>query len=905
MSFVMTAPSRTPPALLALVAALVLGGCSSYTIVRTPTAPAAATPPAGGASAPFTATAPARPDPAAPKPFDEVIKGATRQEGYLPVWRKDEKVWIEIAPDMLDKPLLFSANISHSIGERGLFASRMGPTWLVKFKKIGSSQIQLLAINTDFVATTPQMKTVLEQSYSPSLLGSSAIVSAPQAERKSVLIDASFLLSDIPGYSTALEAAFRLPLGLDRGNSYFESTRVTDDMTSLSTSIHFATPRLPAPPAVPTPVVPTPPTTTPDPRSLFVGFVYNFLKLPDETMRPRETDPRLGYFSDDFTDLSRDLKANPRQHYIKRWRLEKKDPTAEVSDVKQPITYWLDKNIPLEYRASVTAGVLEWNKAFEKIGLRNAIVVKQQPDDADWDNMDARHASIRWFSAADLGGGLAIGPSQSDPRTGEIFDADIVVSESFARVARRLIAEDAPPSSAPTPPPVAATMLRGHADEFCDVADGAAAELDFALDVLEARGDIEPGSPEAEAYVQDVIKSTMIHEVGHTLGLKHNFKGSTIYTESQLRDKAFTDKNGISGSIMDYTAVNLPLDGEPRTTLTQDRIGPYDYWAIEYAYKPIAPENEKAELARIAARSTDPLLAYADDTEAGGIPGNDGIDPRVNRFDLGQDPLAYYQRRLQLSRELWQRVQARGAKPGDDPVRQRRSLLAGFAQLRNAADLVGKYVGGMYTVRDLPGTTGRPSFTPLEPAKQRQALQFLARGLFNADSFRFRPEFLADLSPDFNEWDRGGLVDVPAAVLRVQSTALDRLMSPGTASRLLNLPYYVDPASQRNATFISLPDVYSTLQTSIWSELKTGNDIDRLRRNLQRDYLRRVQALLTHGQGSLPPDALSLVRMSATDLQGQLRRAVDNPRLSIEARAHLQDSLSQLSEALKASMLRS
>lgn len=897
----MTAPSR----LLVLVAALVLGGCANYTIMRSPTAPAAATPPGGGASAPFTATAPVRPDPAALKPFDEVIKGATRQEGFVSVWRKDEKVWLEIPPDMLEKPFLFSANISHSVGEKGLFSSRMGPSWLVKFRKIGASQIQLVALNTDFVASNPQMKTVLEQSYSPSLLGSSAILSAPHGERKSVLIDASFLLSDIPGYSTALEAAFRLPLGLDRSNSFFESTRATDDMTTLATSIHFATPRLPAPPAVPTPVVPTPPSTTPDPRSLFVGFVYNFLKLPDEPMRPRETDPRLGHFSEDFTDLSRDLKANPRQHYIKRWRLEKKDPDAAVSDVKQPIVYWLDKNIPVEYRASVTAGVLEWNKAFEKIGLRNAIVVKQQPDDADWDNMDGRHASIRWFSAADLGGGLAIGPSQADPRTGEIFDADIVVSESFARVARRLIAEDAPPSSAPPAvPPVAATMMHGHEDEFCDVADGAAGELDFALDVLEARGDVEPGSPEAEAYVQDVIKSTIIHEVGHTLGLKHNFKGSTIYTEAQLKDKSFTDRNGVSGSIMDYNAVNLPLDGEPRTTLTQDQLGPYDYWAIEYAYKPIAPQDEKAELEKIASRSTEPLLAYADDTEAGGIPGNDGIDPRVNRFDLGEDPLAYYQRRLALSRELWQRVQDRTPRIGDDPLRQRRSLLAGFAQLRNAAGLLGKYVGGMYTVRDLPGTTQRAAFTPVDPAKQRQALQFLARGLFNADSFRFKPEFLADLSPDFTEWDRGGLVDVPSAVLNVQSAALDRLMSPGVASRLLNLPYYVDPA-KRNAALISLADVYGTLQTSIWSELKTGSDIDRLRRNLQRNYLTRVQQFLIHGPGLLPPDAVSLVRMSATDLQGQLRRAVDNPRVSVETRAHLQDSLAQLSEALKASMLRS
>ena len=201
--------------------------------------------------------------------------------------------------------------------------------------------------------------------------------------------------------------------------------------------------------------------------------------------------------------------------------------------------------------------------------------------------------------------------------------------------------------------------------------------------------------------------------------------------------------------------------------------------------------DETAELARIASRSTDPLLSYGDDADAGGSPGNEGVDPRINRFDLGDDPLAYYQRRLQLTRELWQRVQDRGARPGDEALRQRRVLLSGFRRLGSAADLVGKYVGGMYSVRDLPGTTGRPSYTPVDPAKQREALQFLAKGLFNADSFRFKAEFLSNLAPDYDEWNRGGLVSIPTAVLQVQGAALDRLMSAGTASRLLDLPSYV------------------------------------------------------------------------------------------------------------------
>ena len=513
--------------------------------------------------------------------------------------------------------------------------------------------------------------------------------------------------------------------------------------------------------------------------------------------------------------------------------------------------------------------------------------------------MDGRHASIRWFVGADVG--FAIGPNHSDPRTGEIIDADIGMSDVFGRSARRFIVEDVGRPSAATA--LVTPPGHRHGDEFCTYAHDAANEMDFALELIEAREGLAPDSPEAEAFVQAVVKDTITHEVGHTLGLKHNFKSSTVYTRAQLQDKSFTEKNGISGSVMDYNAYNIPARGERQGSLNNTTLGPYDYWAIEYAYKQIAPADEVAELARIAGRSAEAWLAYADDADAGGGPGNDGVDPLVNRFDLGDDPLAYYKKRLQLSLELWQRVQERAPQPGDEATRQRRVLMSGFSQLGRAADLVGKYVGGMHTLRDLPGTTGRAAYKPVEPAKQREALEFLATGLFTADSFKFKPQFLASLSPDYNEWDRGGPVSIPAAVLRLQTTALDRLLSPGTAARLLDLPLYVPQAQQRG--LISLNEVYGTVQRSVWSELKTGREIDRLRRNLQREHLKRVQATLTRGSAALPADALSLMRLNAVELQGDLKRAVGRTDLSVESRAHLQDSLSALTEALRASMLRS
>jgi hypothetical protein len=864
-------------------AAAASGGAAAHTAARAASAPA-------GASAPTGARAP---DPTALKPFADIIKDAKREDGLFPIWRKDEKTWLEIPRSALGKPFLFSVNVANSVGERGLYASQMGPARMAEWRRVGN-QVQLVAVNNQFRAEG-DARAVVAQAFSPSLLAASTAASADHPEHKSFLVDASLLLSDIPGYSTRLEMAYRLPYALDRANSYFEATRADARLSTLTARMHFATARIPAPPLTPSPVpMPTPPQAVPDPRSFFVSFVYNFMTLPEQAMKPRHTDPRLGHFMESFTDLSGDLKPNPRVHYVKRWRLEKKDPAAALSEPVQPITYWLDKNIPARYRESVKAGILEWNKAFERIGFRNAVVAQQQPDDATWDDMDSAHASVRWFVGADVG--FAIGPSHADPRSGEILDADIGMSDVFARGSRRFIVEDVGQSFAPT-------WLAGHEHAHCTYAHEAAAEMHFALDVLEARGDIAPDSPEAEAFVQSVIRDTIMHEVGHTLGLKHNFKASTTVSREQLKDRAYTEAKGISGSVMDYNAYNLALQGEPQGAMNNTTLGAYDYWAIEYAYKPVDAASEKQELDRIASRSTEPALAYADDTDAGGFGPYDGMDPLANRFDLGDDPLAYFKKRLALSRELWARVQQRKPAAGEDPLRRQRTMMSGFNQLNRAAELVGKYVGGMHVVRDLPGTTGRPSMRPVEPAKQREALQFLASGLFSADSFRFQPEFLGSLTLDFQEWERRP-VDIPGAVARVQLAALNRLLAAPTAQRLLDLPAYV-PEGQRKG-LISLHEVYGTLQSAVWSELKSGRDIDRLRRNLQREHLKRVQALLTRPAPQLPPDALSLTRLHATQLQADLRAALNRAGTATpETRAHLADSLGLLTESLRATMQRS
>lgn len=879
----------------------VVNGVAFAQTPPTPPTPAPATPTTTVTAIPQNSIAnTALPTPPAPagalKPYKEVIKDAKEMKGFFTLFQKDEKVWMEIKPEQLNKPFFFSYNITNSIGERGLYGSQMGDGQQAVFKKIGN-QIQLIAQNLNYYAKpgTPQAHSV-EQGFSDSLIASAPVLSAPHPDSKAFLIDASTLLfSDIPGYSTRIEFAYRLTYAIDRANTSFTKLNVDDSLTGIGVSSHFYVPRLAAPPLVPTPVpLPSPPTTTPDPRSFFVGFYYNFSALPKDVMQPRLADDRVGHFVTTSFDLTEDTSPKTSRHFVNRWRLEKQDPSAALSEPKQPIVYWLDKNIPQKYRKSVEEGALEWNKAFEKIGFKNAIVVKQQSETDNFDTLDSRHASIRWFVGADVG--FAIGPSRVDERSGEILDADIGMSDVFARGARRLIAEDSfeaslkPATSYPT------SIKHNHqSGAECTFAHEAAMEMGFAMDLLEARGEFEMDSPKAEALAQAYVKDVIMHEVGHTLGMRHNFRSSTIYSLKQLQDAKFTKENGMAGSVMDYIPFNLATKGETQGEYVMSTLGPYDYWAIEYAYKPLDKATEKEELAKIAARSTEPLLAYGTDEDSG-----PGIvaDPDVNTFDLGSDPLAYLQKRLSISRELWDRLQTKQLKNGESYESLRRSFDFGLGQFARTIPLAAKYIGGTTFLRDHAGTDRAP-FTPVPAERQRLALKLIADSIFTAKSFVFSPELISRLGVDHFQRQNRTDVSVSARLLALQTTALDQLMSDGVAARMLNTKEKLrDPKK-----VLPLHELYATLQTSIWSELSTGTDITGARRNLQREHLKRLANTIVRSAPTTPADARSLQREQAVQLLASIRAASGKP-MSPEAKAHLAESQATLTEVLKASLVR-
>ena len=856
------------------------------------------------------------------KPFDKVAKDAKVIAGLFTLHRTEDKTYLELRPEQYDKLYMLSLTCESGLGERGFYAAQMCGETPIVFHREGK-QVQLVARNPRFTAEagSPISRTIA-RSFSDSIIGAAGIESLPHPERKSELIDlGALLLTDLPSLGFWLESTFRIPYRFDAKQSSFGVLKAFDRNVEIEARTHYATERMPVPPlpgAGPPPPMPPPPRNVPDPRSLLFTMRYSLSEMPAPGYRPRLADDRVGHFFNQANDFTTDLEHEPARRYINRWRLEKADPSAQLSKPKQPIVFWLENTIPVKYRDAVRDGALMYNKAFERIGFQDAIEVRQQPDDADWDPADVRYSTIRWFTATDAG--FAIGPSRTNPFTGEIYDADISFSEDMTRFVRREIIEEIQPvkwsspstSSTTFQPPWSSSRLK----MACDLPGGAVADAAFAFDLLMARG-LDPGSPEADDFVRGFLKAVTAHEVGHTLGLRHNFHASTIHTFEQLQDVKRTSELGLTNSVMEYIPTNVSAKGAAQGELFQSTLGPYDYWAIEYAYKPIdatSPDGERAQLDAIAARGAEPMLAYATDEDAGFFDQPFEMDPLVNRFDLGSEPIKYYAHRVRLGHELWLNAEGKLLKQGDGYQILRRSFEQGFGSAGYALWMTSKYIGGIKYHRDHVGDpNGRLPFEPVPAADQLAALELLKTQLFAPEAFAFAPELLRKLSgsryPDWVNFERMiRRADVPihTMVLGLQTDILDRLLHPVVLSRLLDTQLLLD----RGTEPFRLSALFKGLQDAIWQDAATPASgkvaVNSYRRALQRAHLKKLAALAVK-DGEAPEDARSLARESLASLRAELRPLAVRPSAGVtaEVRAHIAESLARIDQVLNPVVSRS
>jgi hypothetical protein len=698
-----------------------------------------------------------------------------------------------------------------------------------------------------------------------------------------------------------------------------------------------------------------------DHRGKTVVLHYGLVDLPDGGYHPRIADDRVGYFVTAVKDFSSESKDTSFIRYVNRWRLERAEPVDpknpnKLSVPKKSIKFYIEKTVPHEYRAAVQEGIMEWNKAYEKVGFRNAIEVVQQRDDEDFDPEDMNYNTFRWITTDSA---FAMGPSRANPLTGEILDADILFDADMIRYWKheRAVFSGNGTALEPISPiqamemgvglealllrsPTAAAAwndlpkrfaenpdlarLRALRQGVCQCGSHMRYELGMAAMALMANDPATPGEKSPDDLINQAIKHVVMHEVGHTLGLRHNFKASTMLPNEQLHDTKITREKGLVGSVMDYSPVNLAPKGVKQGDYFSTVLGPYDYWAIEYGYKPLTggTEGEVKELQKIAEKGAQPGHDYGSDEDIWLT-----ADPLTNVWDLGNDVMKFAQDRMLLAEELMKGLSTRVVDKGEGYQRARVAFGILLSQYGNGAYLISKHVAGEEVHRDhRSDPKGRDPLVPVTPAKQREALKFLQDHLFSDKTFQFPPELLRRLAVErWYHWGTyPGSTDFPLheRILGIQRVALNKLLDPAVLRRVQDNAL----KAEKDDRPVSVAEVFRTVTDGIWSELPNGTPKEDkwdlpssiIRRNLQREHLKKLSTIVLGqkasddwlmmffygGRASAPPDARSLARLHLREINKRIETTLNDKNADVDetTRAHLEECRERIGKVLTASM---
>jgi len=674
--------------------------------------------------------------------------------------------------------------------------------------------------------------------------------------------------------------------------------------------------------------------TMPDRNGQLVTLHYSVSGLPKTGYKPRVADGRVGYFTADLKDFSNANKDDRRRlRYIQRWQLEKLDPKLELSPPKNPIVFYIEKTVPVRFRRYVREGILEWNRAFEKLGFDNAIVVHQQDDNhfADLAPEDVRHNFFRWIYSDTP---FAMGPRRWDPETGQILDADIIFDDSYIRSTLqdyRLEIREVPaaltgsrgrefmaqsplfkrlnmtlppvPQLEPLDPNAPPSARRsGALYSVCTHGRGVRHQLACCALALPMAKEGEPSGTLPEEVLGQFVKDTVMHEVGHTLGLRHNFKASSYRSLNEVFSENRPDD--IAGSVMDYTPIMVAPEGQLQGNFAMRTLGPYDVWAIAYGYT-----TDEKELEKITARVAEKGNAFGWDEDA-----DLSNDPLINRWDMGSDPLEFARSRIALMRQLRKNLEARAVDKGEGFNRLRRAMNMQLYEARRSGTFAVKFVGGEYVHRDHRGDpNARPPLVAVESAKQKEALEFVCKELLSEDYFRFPVGLLQKAAPDFWGDDYYALLlegyGYPYLdnVLRVQFGLVYGLTAPDRLQRVLDARHKVDADQQ----VLTAPDIFEALDEAIFGDLAAlpgGTNqkpsVSDMKRNLQREYVGHLTAILLEGDRYYPPQIQTLVRHYVKNLRDGVGAAAQGTGLDTYTKAHLEECHERLKRALDASYAR-
>jgi hypothetical protein len=754
------------------------------------------------------------------KKWDDTLKDLEQSSGLFTTWHDESKLLLELDESALGREFLYWGHLNTGLGNNSVYRGAMldDTPWVVHFEKRGKKHVVLVAENTAYLPGEDAREAkALEDTVSDGILKAFDVSAELEHEGKLLIDLGAWFKSDNLKVAGGISGKGFSP---DAKLSLVQSVKAFPSNVEIAIEMLFKS----GDPSNGN-------STMADGRGSLVTVNHSLVALPKDGYKPRKFDQRVGFFYSDRKELFKRDGEDPVHRYINRWRLQKKDPTADVSEPVKPITYWIDNNTPKAFRKAVREGIESWEPAFRKAGFINGIIAKQMPEDADWDPADVRYAVVQWSEDENVG--FAIGPSRQDPRTGETFDADITMQANFLNTYSQRFDNWLAERASMTKEEMIAEF---HASRAVDsgslddmqrqclmMSEERAMQVALAATLLPF---LDTKATKQE-FLHAMIREVTAHEVGHTLGMRHNFKASTMRGLDTLHDAEVTMADGITGSFMDYPAVNVAAPGTTQGEFFQSSVGPCDIWTIQYGYTEFG-SNEESQLEKIAARSHEHDLQFGTDEDR--MFG----DPLTTVWDMGTDPVAFAKSQIALVDWGMENLFERAAEDGDEYLEYTRYVGMFQSHLMRQYNSLDRFLGGYSLNRDKVGQAGdRKPIVPVDPALQRAALDLMIEEGLGADGF-IQDEHRLLLANrkygTFQEWfDFWSFDPVPRLVNSTRFAALIPLMQTGLYERLEN-------QTMVGGTGPTSREVAGRVFSQVWPEFADGRpDTDDLW--TQRDWV--------------------------------------------------------------------
>lgn len=798
-----------------------------------------------------------------PKAFKELIDTSARsQAGMISVHKIVDKWYFEIPDSLLNSDLMAVTRYSKTAAGGGTFGGEEVNRQMLRWEKGIDNNLLLRSVTlvmTSADSTKPIFQAVKNSNSDPiiGVFEIKAIKKDPKGN-SSVIEVTDFFNTDNQVFSLgSIDKQLHKIAAFKKESSFIEKINTYPINTEIRTVKTFAV----TPPVIST--SPTPTIGSYFPAGLDAGVVTfemntSLILLPKNPMRKRLFDSRVGYFANQYSVFGEESQRSDTEVFAVRWRLEPKNAAdaakqknGELIEPKKPIIYYIDPATPEKWRKYLKAGVDDWQGAFEKAGWKNAIRGEYWPEkDSTMSLEDARYSVIRYF-AADIQN--AYGPNVHDPRSGEILESHVGWYHNVMRLLRNWYIVQA-----------AAVDPQARKKKFDD------------------------------ALMGELIRFVSSHEIGHTLGLRHNMGASSATPVEKLRDKDWVNQNGHTSSIMDYARFNYVAQPEDGVTNLFPRIGDYDNWAIKWGYSNLQDSKDAEEDARTLNKWTkeaykNPRLRFGTEISP--------YDPRYQTEDLGDDAMKASAYGIQNLKRVLPKLIEWSQEDGQS-YKELEELYGNVtAQYRRYIGHVIKNVGGIYdnpVTYDMEG----PTFTTVPKATQKEAIAFLNNQLFKTPIWLFDSNILSKIKPE------SGV----EAIKTLQEYALTSLFAGDRAVRLME--------TGLSSKYYTLDDLFSDLESGIWEEAKKGTPIDLYRRNLQKVYIEKLIALQKPAKAnvlSIPVGvtygfSTRVVELEKTDLPSVSRAHLESLKTTIQqsipkttdkiSKYHLQDVLQRIKLAL-------